>query len=426
MGNEIEMRRRNFLRKGAILVAGFATTPSIFSFQNRELFVEKKEINASPQEDNLQVLVLDGSPRKRGQIYGEAQRSKIKEAINRWKGFFPKFKHMNPDEYIRRFLEETKFFPAIKKWTPDLLEEVKGIGEGAGVDFLTIYAFQLMDEEWLFRRKTTLKAADQEARNCSSLGVFKQASIPAMVAQNMDIPNYADGFQVLLHIKHPNSSLEILAFTYTGLIILNGINNRSVGVCCNTLSQLNYSFDGLPVAFVLRGILQQPNLEEVVKFIQRIKHASGQNYIIGGKEKVSDYECSANEISRFIPYDGANRVYHTNHPFVNDDQSIYREIQKRLSWDKKTPEPSNSEIRFRSLETQLRDPEKKITVETVKSVLSSHDHPKYPVCRHKEPGSRAMTLGSTIMVLSSSPKMILAPGPPCLTEYKTYEFSADS
>lgn len=420
------MRCRNFLMNGAILMAGMATTPSIYPFQNRGLFIGKKERVTSPLEDNLQVLTLDGLPRKRGQIHGEALRSKIKEAINCWKGFFPKFKHMNQDEYINKFLEETNFLPAIKKWTPDLLEEVKGIGEGAGVDFKTIYAYQLMDEEWLFRRKTTLEAPEQEASNCSSLGVFKQASIPAMVAQNMDIPNYAHGFQALLHIKHPNSSLEILAFTYTGLIILNGMNSRPVGVCCNTLSQLNYSFHGLPVAFVLRGILQQPNHEEAVKFIHQIKHASGQNYIIGGKEKVADYECSANKVSRFIPYDGANRVYHTNHPFLNDDRSTYREKQKRLSQDEKTQGSLNSELRFRSLETRLRDPEKIITVETVKSALSSHDHPKYPVCRHKKTERGAMTLGSTIMVLSSSPEMILAPGPPCLTEYKTYKFSSDS
>jgi len=420
------MRRRNFLKNGAILMVGMATTPLIYPFPNKGLFIGKEERVTSPLKNNLQVLVLDGLPRKRGQIHGEALRSKIKEAINRWKEFFPKFKHMNQDEYISKFLEETNFLPAIKKWTPDLLEEVKGIGEGAGVDFKTIYAYQLMDEEWLFRRKTALEAADQEGCNCSSLGVFKQASIPVMVAQNMDIPNYADGFQVLLHIKHPNSSLEILAFTYTGLIILNGMNSRPVGVCCNTLSQLNYSFDGLPVAFVLRGILQQLNHEEAIKFIHQIKHASGQNYIIGGKEKVSDYECSANKVSRFIPYDGANRVYHTNHPFVNDDRSIYREIQKKLSQEKETQGSSNSEIRFRSLETRLRDPEKTITVETVKSVLSSHDHPKYPVCRHKIPEGGAMTLGSMIMVLSSSPEMILAPGPPCLTEYMRYKFSSDS
>jgi len=33
-----------------------------------------------------------------------------------------------------------------------------------------------------------------------------------------------------------------------------------------------------------------------------------------------------------------------------------------------------------------------------------------------------MTIGCTIIVLSSSPELHFAPGPPCLTEFKTYKF----
>lgn len=416
------MKRRAFLKKGTLLTAGFATGCLISSMQDKESYLEKGERESSLITKDLQVLTLEGPPRKRGQIHGEALRPKIKEVITLWKDFLHDSRHLNPDEHIKKFLDETNFLPAIKKWTPDLLEETKGIGEGSGVGFKTIYAFQLMDEEWLYGRKTILAKETPNMRNCSGLGVFSQGDYPSLQAQNMDIPCYSDGFQALLHIKHPNSSLESLVFTYAGLIALNGMNNRPIGVCCNTLSQLNYSIDGLPVAFILRGILEQSGQAEAIRLIYNIKHSSGQNYIIGGKDKILDYECSANKVCEFVPYKGATRVYHTNHPLVNDDQNMYKELVKEMAPEKKPKSPLNSEVRFSYLESRLKDPTKKATEETVKSILSSHDHPQYPVCKHKKPEGGSMTIGCSIMVLSSSPELCLAPGPPCQTEFKTYKF----
>jgi hypothetical protein len=56
------------------------------------------------------------------------------------------------------------------------------------------------------------------------------------------------------------------------------------------------------------------------------------------------------KISRFISHEGAKRVYHTNHPQVNDDQATYRKIIDNLREDKKLKSPSNSEIRLAALE----------------------------------------------------------------------------
>ncbi|MBW1750924.1 MAG: hypothetical protein JRJ37_09555 [Deltaproteobacteria bacterium] len=44
-----------------------------------------------------------------------------------------------------------------------------------------------------------------------------------------------------------------------------------------------------------------------------------ENYVIGDAKKVVDYETSAKGAVQFVPYKGAQRVYHTNHPVVSDD-----------------------------------------------------------------------------------------------------------
>jgi hypothetical protein len=279
--------------------------------------------SASKKEKVIPVLDLEGTPRERGRIHGETLRPQIQELVSIWKDDLSRQRRIDPDEYLGKFLEETNFPEAIKKWTPDLLEEVEGIAEGADIDLKTMQAFQFVDEEWWYnayihRFKSSPLAGDDKL--CSALAVFGQEGLPTYVAQNLDIPAFTDGFQALLRIRHKDSPLESLVFTYAGLISLCGMNNHGIGQVVNALLQLNHRPDGLPVAFVNRGILEQTTQEDAVKFLHDIKHASGQNYIIGGKQKASAHECSANKVSRFEPHKDATRLYHTNHPIANDDQ----------------------------------------------------------------------------------------------------------
>ena len=114
-----------------------------------------------------------------------------------------------------------------------------------------------------------------------------------MVAQNQDMPDFVYGHETLLHIKYQDSDLESYIWTFSGIIALVGMNNHSVGICANTLLDLNPCLDGLPVAFVQRGLAEQPSFEEAVKFAKTVKHTSGQNYVIGGKRNLINLECSA-------------------------------------------------------------------------------------------------------------------------------------
>lgn len=377
------------------------------------------------EPSDVQVLVLEGSSRKRGQIHGEALRPMILEYIAGWKDRLHELVGLNPDEYLEQFLQETSFFTAVKRWTPDLLEEVRGTAEGANVDFETMFAHQLGDEEWWYRREKMFGLSGQGAKGCSGLGVFGQGDSPPLLAQTLDLPDYYDGHMVLLHIKHPESALESFVFTPAGIVASNGLNNQSVGVCANTLFQLNHATDGLPVDFVVRGILAQSTVEDAAAFVRRVKHASGQNYIIGGPKEILDFECSANQVSQFTPYPGANRICHTNHPLANDDQGMYKAALKELSPEAKQlvdRHRSNTDTRLNSLESRTKDPSQHITVETIKTILSSHDSPEHPICRHKGSEGGGMTVAGLIMELSPSPVLHLAPGPPCSTTFKTYTF----
>ena len=370
-------------------------------------------------DDKLTRLSLRGTPLQRGRIHGETLRTKIRELVKQWKDDIGASLEMNPDGYLEEFEEATDFRPAIERWCPDLLEEVAGMAEGAGVDFETMISFQMGDEHYWYQRKKWLEKTGVEGVGCSALGVFAEAGERPLLAQNMDIETMYDGAQVLLHIKHPGSSLESFIYTSAGYLALTGLNNRPLGICCNALLQLNYAVDGLPVAFLVRRVLELSDLAEARKFLAGIKHASGQNYLVGDREKVESWECSGSRVSQFVPYAGATRVYHTNHPLANDDQSIYRKILEQTPPEKRPKGRSNSEVRQDFMAARLKDTSKRVTVDTIKSILGSRE---IPICFENTEGSRGFTFGCLIMELASQPALHLSPGPPCSTPFQTFTF----
>jgi len=361
---------------------------------------------------DVKVLVLEGNAQEIGQAHGQKLKSVIQNGVDRWKKDLHKLTGIEPKNYIDQFIEDTNMIAAAKKWTANLLEEIEGISQGAEIDFNTVFAWQCVDEEWwyrVFEKKLGFEALG--LKKCSGLGCFKEKGSPPLLAQNLELPNYYDGLQTLLHIKHSKSRLESLVFTPAGVIGMNGLNNQPLGVCVNTLLELINSKDGLPVAFVVRGILEQPTLDNAVRFLREVRHASGQNYILGDAEKIVDFECSANKVSQYLPRKGTFRICHTNHVLANDDRRpLADEVVKK----------STTRARFDSVKSQLNDPLRKITVDIIKSILSSHEA---PVCVHKtqDPGTLC-TFGSMIMSLSKSPILHLASGPPCSTEWRRYKF----
>jgi len=414
------MKRRVFVKKSTQALASLSAGCLVSAYGNGFSSYPEKPLPISSKLDEIKVLELSGTPRQRGQAHGEALRDEISELIEIWFEDLRSNRELDPDACIDDFLENTQFVQAIKKWTPDLLEEVMGISEGSGIDYKTIFAFQVGEEEgWYARIKAAGSSVDPMQR-CSGLGAFAQDGLPSLVAQNQDY-TLKDGNEALLHIKHNNSSLESYVLTLAGMIaILPGMNNRPLGICANALPQLAPRLDGLPVAFIARGVLERQSFTDAVKFVHEIKHATGQNYIIGGPNEVGSFECSANKISRFVPYPGANRTYHTNHVLVNDDLDKTLDASRVYAGFE-----DNTKARFRALEKRLKDPAKRITVGTVKDALSSHDNPEFPVCRHTpKPGGVGFTAGCGIAELSDPPVFHFAPGPPCSTKFKKYTFGS--
>jgi hypothetical protein len=355
----------------------------------------------------IKTLEIGGSPRERGRQHGAGLESLIRARDAAWRRSLETQTGRPSDEVIGDLVGGTDFLPAIERFTPDLLDEVKGIAEGSGLPFDAIYAAQLMDEEWW------IIAEEKRQHHCSSLGAIGAPGRPAFVAQNMDLVAWNEGFQVLLTVRGENGAPDQMIVTMAGLIGLCGMTSAGLGLVVNTLSQLSVSGSGLPVAFVSRGTLARRDHVGAVAFLKQVSHASGQNYIVADRHNLSDLECSAGAAVAFTRKPSC--VWHTNHPLVNTD--------RRGSGHDHVASDQNTRSRMALLDATLGAAGGVPTIEDAKRLLANRDDAAHPISRRLgDNGSQVFTFASVVYELGPEPKAHIAAGPPCSTPYKTYGF----
>ena len=342
---------------------------------------------------NLNVIHLEGAPYDRGLMHGQLLKDEIHIIINQWMAQIETMHQIKFEDIKYKFLNNIKYLDSIIEWNPQLIDEIKGIADGSEIDFDTIFLFQIGEE-----LESNLKGIN--LFGCTSIGINRTAESPCYVAQNMDPPNFLHGFPTLLHIKYPDSDLESYIFTTPGLIALNGINNKGIGLVANALPDLYYQSEGLPVACVIRSVLEKQSFEEAVTFLKKIKHAKAQNYIIGGPNNVVCLECFDDLKSRFIPHQNAKLTYHTNH-YLNIAHTSNSKYCSRLT----------------TLREEIEKRNHKIELEDIKEILRSKEW------NAGRPISHSFTYGSTIMELSEHPVLYIAPDQPDKTKYLRYDFN---
>jgi len=383
----------------------------------QNLFAQSAEQAIYTNRD-VPVIALSGNGYQRGLQHGKALKNEIAEVYKKWKDNIQRNAKQNADSVIAQFYNATHFVPAIKKWTPEIYDELKGISRGSGQSFKDVLCFQLVDEFWVYMDKLD----HAPGHHCSGIGVAGTANHPAYIAQNMDLESYMNGYQLLLHIAANKNEPEQYILSCAGLVALNGINSKGIGVCVNTLMELKASSDGLPVACVIRGVLSKQDRGTVLRFIQGVKHASGQNYIIGAIDSVYDFEASSGKVVRFFPnYSNQSIVYHTNHAIANDNiKPWYQESHRQIiSGELKN---DNSVIRFASLRNRLNLPASNISDKVIKETLRSKDDKKNPVCRDYKNGDDGFTFSSVILTLGTVRTIQLTNASPDQSAYVLHTF----
>lgn len=365
--------------------------------------------NESAAVDDLHCVTVSGDPRARGLAHGEEFRELVHRGLGQWKDALAARLGSDPHPYLRRLREETAFAAAMDRWTPGLTAEIAGIAEGAAVDPEDVFAYQLADEEWWYFSEATARPAPDspDGEACSGFAVRRGSAVAPLLGQNMDLPSHFDGTQIVLRVD--TGEREIVLLTAAGYLGLTGCNDAGVGLCVNTLMSLKRSRQGLPVAAVVRGVLERPTGSEARRFVETVPHASGQNYLIASRDGVVDLEASAGRVMNYEP-DG-QCVWHTNHPLVNDD------VQDSGK-DGAAGATGNSAQRFEFLGRKASDVR---DLPALKRLLSDTS---VPLCIERDSGRGSITFGSIVMSLNDPPSVAVTLGPPTQTAWQDVAFSS--
>ncbi|MBV8971535.1 MAG: hypothetical protein JO290_04510 [Sphingomonadaceae bacterium] len=352
------------------------------------------------------TLDVAGDPFERGLAQGRAFAADIADHYAALLASFGRSGIADPGAYVAAMLEDTDFVDAIERDVPHLLREVEGIAAGASLPRDAVFVLQLLDEEWAYRSRVHRARPVQK---CSSFAVRGAGGKETWIGQNMDLGPYTDGFQRVVRHAPQGERPGCLVLTTAGVIALLGVNDHGVGVCVNSLPQLPSAREGLPVAFVIRALLEMNSAAAAAARCRSLQHATNQHYLIADADDIVSLECSSAGV---VEYRGRHRdrVVHTNHPLANADPYPPGEI--------------NSVARLRSLEARLDG--KEATLIGLMAALSADDDPANPVCRLGGEGVISFTTGSMIAALRPRPaavEAVVSLGPPCQRGYRPYRLS---
>jgi hypothetical protein len=373
---------------------------------------------------DIPILKLAGTPKQNGRIHGEALRGGIAGVLEQWRATTALPLNLSFDAFIELFLAETAFVEQMQRHTPSLLDEIAGIAEGANQSQKLMLAFQFGDEaRWFLRDRFATPAS--RADRCSSLAAVSEAGASTILAQNIDVGSWADGAQTVLRISDPKTGGETLIFTVAGMIGMNGLSGNGIALCCNTLLQLDPDPAGLPVAAVLRRTLASKSFQDAVGFLQNVSHASGQNYLLGGRHNIANFECSAGGAVLFRLNDRSDRVIHTNHPLQSTATDRFDTWCRTSPGELNTALETSSRKRLQSLTKRFASSRGGCTADEAIAALSARDDPEYPVCRATTT-SGWMTIGATIFEIGERVTMHVAAGPPSECDFINLEAAASS
>ena len=355
----------------------------------------------------IQTIQASGTPYEIGYIHGTLAKEKILNNIKVYDEMFQQWSKINWEQAKERAKKYKKYVEE----EPELLEEMKGIAEGAGLEFEDIMA--------LNARSEVVFAENVMSDACTSFSVLPEASKNqhTYIGQNWDWRAGSIDNLIILKIKQENKP-SIFMVTEAGIIGKIGFNSKGLGVCLNALSVVGKA-EGMPLHVTLRRILNSNTINEALMKINGIKNAGPGNYLMAQNDGCTLTVEKTPEAWDFILSENGV-LMHTNH--------IVSDVLRAKVKDQGPTVFPNTILRYDVMKRLLQRESGNIDVEYIKSCLRTHCQFPDGICHHTNEtlplANRLTTVFSIIMDLNTS-EVWLTLGPPCESEYTHYKVSFD-
>lgn len=303
--------------------------------------------------DSFPLIEVSGSAFEMGRQHGR-QAAPLIQRYLRW---IDKITG-KPRDLLQR--NAMRFLPVIKKLSPLYIDEVMGLAEGAGIPLSDAMLCQ-----------TRAEAARMWEGGCTAFAITRSGTADGapIAGQNQDLEaEYAD-VAIILKVRPNDGRPAAVMFTFAGQLGYAGINQHGV---CNFVNAL-YNFQwqpGLPSYPVRRATLEQRSVSACLDLLKTTRTCSAFNLVLAdGAGAIADVEIRPNAITPFND-DNPHRRLHTNH-YITPAFSQFE--------DNHLPDSAPRLLRTRQL---IQKHWGKITVDTMKEILSDHEGNPAAICRH--------------------------------------------
>ena len=360
---------------------------------------------------------VEGSARERGRQYGESARARVRTSIDAYRDVFAHYAGlgwMTVQGQARRYLA------AIEAYNHNYVQEMRGIAEGADVDFEDILALNTRTEV-MFAAKA--RAAQEHTRmpaECTSFAVIPQASAGGhtLIGQNWDWLPHSFETCMVLEVRQDEGP-DFVTVVEAGLLAKTGMNSSGVGVCANALvSDADQGLPGIPFHLVLRGLFDAENLSDALTTAQQGFRSSSGNYLLAHHDGIAvSVEGAPGDFSRlFMVFPENGILLHTNH-FLSpayDGKDVGLWVMP------------DSPFRLERIRSLVSGTGPVVSLMTFRDALA--DHANYPsgVCCHPDARfavyDQGATVASVLMDLDER-RMWLSDGQPCTAAYRELNYT---
>jgi isopenicillin-N N-acyltransferase-like protein len=304
------------------------------------------------------------------------------------------------------------FLPAFEAFAPHLLEEIRGIADGADVPLAAALLVNVRAEVALVSGGAVagligVAAAGHAGEGCTAFAVGRGATLKGdlLLGQNQDQAPEMEAFGVVLRVR-PDDGPPLVMATFGGLVGYPGLNTAGVAFFQNALANGVWRH-ALPHYPLKRALLEQRDMAGCLRVFDRARLASCGNYVLGdGTGHLLDVEATPDGYAVLEPEDGI--VVHTNH-FQSDRLRLQERLLASL------PDSAARQTRMQACLHQERG---RITLDTIKHCLRDHHGLPAAICRH-EPARPMKTIAS-IIAEPDQGRLHVTRGNPCEREYVTY------
>lgn len=372
----------------------------------------------------IRFVEVSGTPRERGRQYGEGASDLIELAIGYYSAALGEQTGMAWPAITRSVL---KWLPLCEKLAPHLVDEMRGIAEGAGTTFEEILALNLRGEfVHNYRAQQaghgatqTANIIDEEERSsidgCTSFFLTGTASGTGhtLIGQNWDWRTLTAETTMVLRIKQdplPTIVMQVEA----GQVGRHGANSAGIALNANGMGGAFGSELGLPQTLIRRLVLDQADIASALKMLVKTKPHIASNALLAHRSGFGiDVETTPHGVDWIYP--DQDMIAHTNHY----QASVPPQLAGRYR-----PASVDSLIRLPRVSAGLRKVAAATTPEQGRELVRAamSDHLGFPdgVCTHPTPTSDPLRQWSTLLsscVDLTSGEYHVAAGYPCETPY---------